>query len=374
LATKKSTTKSSRKTKAKTSKTTRKKKTSTSTKKKTKTASKKKTTKAGKKTYKFKNFFTSEPKLATLQHDMDPEYIVEAFEKVILTHASNHVRPGVGIDDLIGEGKLGVMKAIEYYNNPNNPPKSYTFVQYCHYKIREGVTQYCLKNASMIKTPYYIQRGCMHVAQIENWMQNQKVVREVLHKKGPASAEDIKNFLYNENERLPNKSKKFIMDQINKNLNKEEREAVYQGVTNHELGSKHSYIKKNLTDTGKVLHVKQKIWYTAYRNGMQYDRVIELIFAAKMKQTDLDPEIYGRSMATAYQTVGFSKLLELGSEVCGEDNFKIFLENKLYDRSYDQIAERHSMQKSAVTDIVKKCIRALRKNETLALMFKELGS
>ena len=365
---KKSSRKATAKSKAKT--TTKKTKKKTTTKTASKKRVKKVTGKDGEK-YEFTNYYTSEPKLSTLTHKSPIEEIFSAFSNIIKMQAAGHVRTkdGVDLEDLISEGKTGVMKAIYNYERKK---KKYTFVQYCLYEIRAAISQYCLGNASPIKTPYYIQRGCMHVGQIFMLMQNQSVAEHLLNRRGPASEQEIIDFIYNPDERLPKKKKTYIKAQINKKLSKEEQDQVYRGVMNHEQGSRHSFVKKNLSDPGKILHIKQKIWYTATSNNMQYERVIELVMLARRTRADLDPMMLGQSVGKTENKVLTKQLFERGAQICGDDNFKIFLENKFYDNSYDAISTKYGIKKNTVTDIVKRCIRLLRKDEVFIKMFEEM--
>lgn len=322
--------------------------------------------------YPFKNYFVSEKKLSSITHDDAPEEIIEAFGRVIYMYASQHVREGVELEDLIGEARTGVLQAIDYYNDSSKPRKKYSFVQYCLYKIREAVTRYCLRNASMIKTPYYLQRGCMHVGQIFKLMQNQSVAESVLNRPGPASEQEIIDFIYNENERLPLKPKNFIKAHINQKLSKKEKEQVLQGVMNHELGSRHSYVKKNLSDTAKVLHIKEKMVFTAHSNAMSYTRVVDLILSARQQKTELTPLYSKEDQFNINKNLSARELISHGRLVCGEPAFDIFFKNKVEDKSYDELAVLYKKKKQEVVDCIKQCQKVLQKDKLFLEVFGEL--
>lgn len=322
--------------------------------------------------YTYKNFFKSEKQLDTITHETDPTVVLTAYQRLIYVYASNHVREGVELEDLMAEAQAGICEAIEDYNNPNTPKRRYTFNQACLYKIREAVYQYCLRNASQIKTPYYIQRGCMHVGQIFKLMQNQKVAEAILKRPGPADEQEIIQFIYNEKERLPLKPKKFIKEQINKKVNKEEFEQIYSGIVSHQLGSKHSYVKNNLTDIGKILHIKEKIWYSADSNNMKYSRVIDLVLAARQSQISLDPTMYGYGGERTEKKVFTREIFDYGKKICGEKEFSILISNKCYDMNYEEISKKFSIKKNTVTDVIKGCIRILRKDPLFQDWFNDL--
>lgn len=327
--------------------------------------------------YEFKNYFNSETQLEDITHETDPEEILQAYSRIIWVFASNHVREDVEIEDLIAEGQVGVCQAIKDYNDPNKKKPKYNFRQACLYKIRSHIFQYCLSNASQIKTPYYIQRGCMHVGQVFKLMTNQSVAEKILKRPGPATEEEITAFIYDEKERLPLKSMRFIKEQITKDASKEEFKQILSGILNHERGSKHAYVKKNLTDVGQILHIKEKLYYTAASNNMKYTRVIDLILSARRGKTELTPQILSLGVFTSpredvERTLLRRELLERGSKLCGETNFRIFVDNKLYDKTYDEIAKSYNLKKSSVTDIVKACIGLLKKDELFQQMFSDM--
>lgn len=323
--------------------------------------------------YEFKHFYESETQLRGITHTSPPEEIVQAYSRLIWVHASNHVREGVEVEDLVAEGQRGICEAIKEFNDPKRKRPTYNFHQACLYKIRSSIFQYCLRNATQIKTPYYIQRGCMHVGQIfKLMMANQNTAETVLKRKGPASEQDIIDFLYDEKERLPVKPKKFIEEQITKPKNTPEFKQIYSGIMNHELGSRHSYVKNNLTDVGKILHIKEKLWYTATSNNMNYARVISLILSARQSKTELNPSTYSPHGNDMDSTIVRREMLEHGNRLCGEKNFEIFVQNKLYDKTYDELSKIYKLKKPVIIDIIKECIKSLRKDEQFIEMFNSL--
>lgn len=331
--------------------------------------------------YEFKNFYESETQLKNINENSPPEVIIENFTRLIHVHANNHVREGVEIEDLIAEAKSGLVEVIleakedkkkKNTGKKKKKEKTYNFQQACLYRIRQKIFQYCLRNANQIKTPYYIQRGCMHVGQIFKLLSNQSTAEKILGRKGPPTEHEIIDFLFDENERLPLKPMKFIKAQIKKDSNKKEFNQILSGILNHELGSRHSYIKNNLTDVGKVLHIKEKLWYTSSSNNMNYERVINLILSARQTKVELTPTTYSPQYSGMDRHVLQGEIMELGKKVCGEAEFTLFVQNKVYDKTYDEIAKLYNIKKPVVIDTIKECIKKLRKDENFIDFFNSL--
>lgn len=326
--------------------------------------------------YKFKNFYESETQLKTITEKSSPEVILDAFSRLIQVHANNHVREGVEVEDLIAEAKSGLIEIIsetkKLAKNKNKKKKTYNFHQACLYRIRQKIFQYCLRNANQIKTPYYIQRGCMHVGQIFKLMSNQSVAEKVLGRKGPATEHEVIRFIHDENERLPLKPMKFIKAQIKKDPSKKEFNQILSGILNHQLGSRHSYVKNNLTDVGKILHIKEKLYYTSSSNNMSYTRVINLILSARQTKVDITAiSLPITSNNTDKQAVR-TEMIDIGRKVCGERDFNIFVQNKLYDKTYDELGTSYNLRKPAIIGIIKECLKKLRKNEHFQDFFKSM--
>lgn len=323
--------------------------------------------------YKFRNYFESEKQLKKITHKSDPEDIVAAYSRLIWVCACNHVREGVEIEDLVAEGQAGVCEAIVDYAKKKK--RTYNFQQFCLYKIRTSIFQYCLRNANQMKTPYYIQRGCMHVGQIFKLMSNHSVAEKILGKKGPATEQEIIAFIHNDKERLPLKSMKFIKKQITKDPKTDEFKQILSGVLNHELGSRHSYVKNNLTDVGKILHIKEKLWYTASSNHMNYNRIIDLILSARRSKVEFTPSIpsiYNSYSHRLDSEILKKELIAHGKKVCGELEFNVFIQNKLYDKNYEEVSKLLNIKKSEVVEIIKQCLKILRKDELFQQMFNEM--
>lgn len=318
--------------------------------------------------FKFKNYYKSEPQLNSIDYTDSEEQILKAFYNISQTYARKHTRPGIDFEDLFQEAQMGILEAIKYYTNDNNVKKTYPFKQFVLYKIREKTYQYCLKNAIKIKTPYYIQRGSKHVAQIISLLQNSSTSYQLLQKENPEHS-DIIAFLYNPNERLPLKTDEFIRAQINPNLTTEQFNQVYLNVINHKRGSAHSFVKKNLTDIGKILHIKEKIWYNATSNNMPFERVISLILEARASKTNPNVNLCSKPSTGSDNNIIMEELIVRGKKVCGEKEFNIFFASKYLNKTYTAISKQYQVPKNDITGIIKKCLKILKDD----FIIKELG-
>jgi hypothetical protein len=381
---KKTTKKKETKTSVKSKKTTTKKKVSTkSTTSNTKPVKKKKRKKTEPEEetqFEFRNYFESEPQLDTIDENSPTEEILAAYQRVILVQAKKHMPKDdrtrhIELEDLIAQGKLGVFDAIDRFKNPNRKnPRHGVFQMECNYKIREHIYAHTLGSSSLLSIPKYIQRGLQHVAQIFNLMQNHTVAEEILKRPGPATDQEIVDFIYNEDERLPLKSKTFIRKQISKKVSKEEFEQIYMGVTTHRRGSQHSFVKNNLSNVGKVLHIKEKIWYTFKSNSTKYSRGVELILSAQRKQIVLEDEnIHTHiSIDGVESSLVQQELYDRGVELCGEDDFKLVFDSICLGLTYEELSEKYGRKRSEVIESVKLNLKLLRQDEIFIQHYEDL--
>lgn len=311
------------------------------------------------------------------------EKIIEGYERLIYIHSMRHVRDGVELEDLIEEGRRGVVEAYQLYTNPRPEQKlpNYSFHQSCLYKLRSNIFYYCLNNASPLKTPIYVQRGCMHVGQIFKILSNQHAAEELFGREGPATEQEIKEFLYDETNRLPTaedikKGKaRYTIDEIKSMIVRKEDDKYFDqildGVLHHRNGSRHSFVKNSLTDKGKVLHIKNKLYFCAEQNQMKYKRVIDLILSARVLVSDLDSGFQKPSSFNIELEIARRQIIQRGRELVGEYRFNIFVDSVLHDLTYGKIAEKYGIKKSKVSDIINQCLNILRSDETFQQLYKE---
>lgn len=320
-----------------------------------------------------KNDPPADTKEALLRRNL--EDILEEYQRLIFMLATQHVREGsVELEDLIEEGRLGVIEAYKLYTDPkpNQKVPSYSFRQRCLYNIRARIFYYCLDNVSPFKTPAYIQRGCMHVGQVYKILGNQNVAEELFARPGPATEQEILDFLYDDTERIPNYPLHEIEQMITKDKSDKHFKEILDGVLHHRNGSRHAVVKSSLTDIGKLLHIKEKLYFCAQQNSMKYKRVIDLILQARVIVQDIDSGIQKSSSHNTEKEVMKRELMHRGRDILGEQYFDIFCDSVLRDMPYGEIAEKYELKKSKVSDIVNKCIAILRKDEVFQEFYKDL--
>ena len=315
--------------------------------------------------------------------DAPIEEIIEGYARLIYIHSLKHVREGVEIEDLISEGKRGIIEAYQLYTNPRPEQKipNYNFHQSCLYKLRSNIFYYCLNNASPLKTPVYIQRGCMHVGQIFKILSNQHAAEELFGREGSASEQEIIDFIYDQTNRLPtlveldNGESRYSLKEIKAMIVRTEDdkyfEQILDGVLHHRNGSRHSFVKNNLNDKGKVLHIKNKLYFCALQNQMKYKSVIDYILSARVLVHDIDSGVQRPSKLNLDREVTKRRIIEKGVDLVGEYNFTIFMDSVMYDLTYGKIAEKYGIKKSKVSDIINHCMSILRNDKVFQQYYEE---
>lgn len=78
--------------------------------------------------------------------------IAEANLKLVIYVAKKYLNHGLSMDDLIQEGNLGLIKAIEKYE----PDLGYQFSTYAYWWIRQSITRAIQMNGKLIRLPVYL--------------------------------------------------------------------------------------------------------------------------------------------------------------------------------------------------------------------------
>lgn len=311
------------------------------------------------------------------------EKIIESYERLIYVQASKHLRDRVELEDLMSEGRQGIIEAYRLFTEPDLADKvpNYTFHQAVMYRLTK-IFYYCLNNASPLKTPIYIQRGCMHIGQIFKILSNQNAAEEVLGVTEQPTDTDITEFIYDEEDRFPTKDElvagesRYTLKQIKNMIVRDESdpyfEQILDGILHHRNGNRHTFVKNNLSDKGKVLHIKNKLYFCAKQNKMKYGRLIDLILSARVLIHDLDSGLQKPSTFNLDTEVSRRRVIERGKELVGEHNFNIVLDATLNDLTYGKISEKYGIKKSKVSDIINQCVAVLRNDPIYQQLYEEL--
>lgn len=75
--------------------------------------------------------------------------LIECNLRFVLTIAKDYQYGNVEIEDLINEGNIGLIKAVEKYN----PSKGFKFISYAVWWVRQSIMQYIYENGSMVRLP-----------------------------------------------------------------------------------------------------------------------------------------------------------------------------------------------------------------------------